>query len=143
MVSTFLVFAALAPAVARTVASMQDRIVTFEADELSLTRKYDLEFCPQDQDRIDRFYQDTLSDLKTIDFDRLPEDGKIDYVFLRNAVQNRIADLRQREINEKKLAPFLPFVDEVNQLELDRRQVVKPDYEALADRVSAIGKQVR
>lgn len=143
MVSTFVALAVFTPAVVQAVVSMQDRIVTFEADEQSLGRKYDLEYCPQDLDRMARLYHDTASELRSVEFDRLSEDGKLDYVFLRNAVENRSADLRRREADLEKLRPFIPFADKVNQLELDRRRVAKPDYEAIADSLTAIGKEVK
>lgn len=143
MLPAFAAFAAIAQPAATAEGSMADRIVRFEADEQSLSRKYDLEYCPEDMGRMDRLYRDTLTDLRSVDFDHLSDDAKLDYVLLRNAVENRLADMRLRETDLQKLKPLIPFSDDIDKLELDRRAVTRPEHEAVANAISEIGKEAK
>ncbi|HWD40429.1 MAG TPA: DUF885 family protein [Fimbriimonas sp.] len=123
--------------------SMADVITRFEADERSVGRKYDLEYSAEDRRRMGTLYDLTLTDLKKIDFDHLSTDGKVDYVFLRTAIENRQAELKRQQIAQDKIAAYIPFAGGINRLEIDRRNVVKLDYEDVANRVAALARQVK
>jgi len=121
---------------------MEERIVRFEADERTLSRKYDLEYCLQDMNRLGKFYRDTLTELKVVDFSGLSEDGKLDYVLFKNSLEGRLDDLDRREHDLGRIASLVPFADRINRLELDRRAVMPPNSEKIASQVSDLAKDV-
>ncbi len=91
--------------------------------------------------RFRAFYQESLDHLKTVDFDKLSQEGKVDYLLLQNNIRR---EQRRLEIEAKRLeetAPYTPFADTILKLEDARRRVEPVDAEKAAAAVAEIGKQ--
>ena len=69
------------------------------------------------------FYADWSNHLKTIDFDKLSQEGKVDYILFRTHLEH---ELRQLDIEARQLAeiqPLLPFAATIIDLEEARRSM--------------------
>ena len=121
---------------------MQGLLVRFQADEESVSSKYDLRYSLDDLTRRGQVYDEYLSELAKTDFDHLSEDGQLDYVLLRHVLEDREAELQRDEQNVQKLEPLIPFAATINNLEVDRRNAAPMDHEAVANQLAALAKQI-
>ena len=69
---------------------LREMIQQFSADQRSLLRTYAVFSANSRRERMKRFYDDSLVSLKLVDFDRLNQDGKIDYVVLQHYLNHRL-----------------------------------------------------
>ena len=74
----------------------------YSADSASLMHAYPLEISPARRERFTRFNEETLAALKEVRFDGLDEEGKADYLLLKNHVDHELHTLsrEQKEFNE-------------------------------------------
>jgi dipeptidyl aminopeptidase/acylaminoacyl peptidase/uncharacterized protein (DUF885 family) len=83
-----------------------------------------------------------LDQLARLDFDRLSQDGKVDYLLLKNYLthQKRQFDLRERE--RKEAEPLVPFARTIAELEAARRELRPMEWSKVADTVSSMAKKI-
>ena len=114
----------------------------FAADENALTRRYDAEDSPARRRRMREFYTEWRQRLREHVFDRLSQDGKVDYVLLDNHLQHEIALLDRRDRQLAEIAPLLPFAERVLALQDARRDLEPIDHPAVARTLAEIAKQI-
>jgi uncharacterized protein (DUF885 family) len=88
------------------------------------------------------FYQEWLGRLKGLDFDKLSQEGKIDYLLLDNHLHR---ELRQLDLEARRLeetGPFTPFAGAILGLEDARRRMEPLDASKAAAAVTALSAQV-
>jgi uncharacterized protein (DUF885 family) len=111
---------------------MTEMIEHYSADSASLMHAYPLAISPAAEERFTRFNENTLAALKDVQFDALDEEGKVDYLLLKNHVERELHTLsrEQKEFNEAAaLMPFAPVIFAM--VEAQRRQEVdKPQEDA-------------
>src|SRR6478609_201447 len=100
---------------------MRDIIAQYQADVSSLDRKYEIEESKEYYTRFDRLYYDWLKKLNDIPFDGMSQDGKVDYVLLRNKVEKDINRLSQSKIDFDQIQATIPFAEKVMPLVQQRR----------------------
>src|SRR6478609_1189430 len=111
---------------------MRDIIAQYQADVSSLDRKYEIEESNEYYTRFDRLYSDWLKKLNDIPFDGMSQDGKVDYVLLRNAIEKDINRLKQSKIDYDQIQVAIPFADKVMNLVQQRRTGVPLNGEQTA-----------
>ena len=121
---------------------MRSVIERYNVDRGSLTRSYPVFFSSARQARFKQFYSDWLASLDKLDFDAMSQDGKVDYVLLKNHLEY---ELRQLEILTRQLAeiePLIPFAKSITELEEARRRMEPIDSAKAAALLTDLRKQV-
>ncbi|MDN3594138.1 DUF885 family protein [Zunongwangia endophytica] len=111
---------------------MIDVINTFKADKYALRRTYTLRESSEYYSRFNTFYGDWQKKLKNIDFESLSNDGKADYVLLRNLIDKETYLLDQDFGAFKEVASVVDFADNLYSFIQRRRRGKQPDAKALA-----------
>jgi uncharacterized protein (DUF885 family) len=93
-------------------------------------------------ERMARFYAEWQTALDRVEFDKLGQDGRIDYILLRNNLSRQNRRLKVHEAQFAAMEPLIPFASAIIELE-DARRAMKPvDPEKAAGVLAAIAKQI-
>jgi hypothetical protein len=114
----------------------------FAADENALNRRYDANGSPAQRKRMREFYTDWRQRLRESDFDRLSQEGKVDYVLLDNYAQHELALLDRTDRLRAETAPLIPFADRLLSLQDARRNLEPINHTAIARALAEVAKQV-
>jgi len=122
---------------------MQAALVRYQEDRGALLRRWDVQYSPRRQARMAEFYQGWLDALATMDFDDLNQEGKVDYVLLRNRIEFEQEELRLEQVALAEMAPLVPFAQTVTELqEAQRDRLPKIDARASAETLDALATQI-
>jgi uncharacterized protein (DUF885 family) len=121
---------------------MRPVIEGFFADRTNLQRTYGIESSNSRRARLAKFYASWTDRLAALPFDTMPQDGKVDYMLLRNYIdhERRRLDLDAAELSS--IASFTPFSGTVIDLEEARRRMDPVDPEKAAQALSALARKV-
>ena len=117
-------------------------IERYVADRGSLTRSYPVDISPARQTRFQQFYRDWLTLLGKMSFDTMSQDGKVDYVLLKNHLEH---EAQQLELDRKALAEIaalMPFAQTITDLSETRRRMEKIDAQKAAVQLHEMNKQI-
>ena len=128
--------------VSKTSSELALAVDRYSLDQSALNRRYDASDSPGQRVRMREFYNAWRARLKELDFDKLSQEGKVDYVLLDNYLihQNALQDRSEKERAES--APLLPFQDRLLSLQDDRRDLKSVDQAGLARVMADVAKQV-
>src|SRR5437870_3148108 len=121
---------------------MRSLIERYTVDRGSLTRSYPVSISLARQALFRHFYSDWLAQLQKLNFDSMSQEGKVDYLLLKNHLEY---ELRQMDIQTKQLAeiqPLVPFVKTIADFEDARRQMQPIDSAKTAATLTNLRKQV-
>ena len=123
--------------------SFEPYVRRYQADSGGISRFYNVPWSESRFDRLSQFYRDEAAQLKQVDFDALDQPGRVDYLLLRNKLNEELAHftLEQRQLAEMNV--LLPFRHAVQDLELARRRMEPVNSQASAETVAAIPDQIR
>ncbi len=104
----------------------------YQEDHGNLQRYYRFTFSELDQDRLTQFYQDYQASIDEIHFDSLNQDGKVDFLLMRNHLdyQLKLVDYRSRRV--KMVTRWLGFAEEMTELFLLRRSSAPQESSLIA-----------
>ncbi len=111
-------------------------------DRASANQPYTIELSPTRSPRMKQFYAEWLDRLGHLDFDAMSHDGRIDYLLLKNHLNQ---ELRQLDIRAKALseaAPLTPFRQTIIDLEEARRRMEAVDSTRSAAILNTLTKQI-
>jgi uncharacterized protein (DUF885 family) len=114
----------------------------YALDEQSLNRRYDAFDSPAQRTRLRGFYTAWRTRLRALDFERLSQEGKIDYVLLDNHLRYELDLADRQEVQRAETAPLMPFRDALLTLHDARRDLVTPRPQDVARSVAAVVKQI-
>jgi hypothetical protein len=100
---------------------MRSLIERYTVDRGSLARSYPVFLSPARVARFRQFYSEWLAQLQKLNFDSMSQEGKVDYLLLRNHLEY---EMRQLDIQGKQLTeiqPLVPFLKTIVDLEEVRR----------------------
>jgi hypothetical protein len=123
LVTAFGVIAAQAP----NRQEMRDYVLQYDADAGSLSRKYTIRESEEYYTRLDRFYRESLKQLEALPFTSFDEQGKVDYILLRNRIERDAYTLRQNKNEYELIRPAVAFASRITPLIEQRRQGVNLD----------------
>jgi hypothetical protein len=89
-----------------------------------------------------QFYEGWRARLREIDFDKLTQEGKIDYVLLDNYSTHQLALLDRQLKMRAEASPLLPFAERLLALQDARRNLQPVDARTTARALTAVAKQV-
>ncbi len=124
-------------------ASFSDTLRAFEAERSSLTQTYDLGWSEVRRERLARMYGEWQATLTATDFSALDQDGRIDWLLLRDLLVYERARLAQEGERLGQIAELLPFRALVEGLEVARGRVQALDASQAAGALATIPEQVR
>lgn len=114
----------------------------FEADRGMLFRRYSVEYSAARRARMRRFYEEWRGRLREVDFDRLGQEGRVDYVLLDARLRSELLQLQRAEARSAETRAYVPFAATIADLQ-DARRRMEPVNAAGAARVlDGVAKQV-
>ncbi|CDM64092.1 DUF885 family protein [Pyrinomonas methylaliphatogenes] len=126
----------------RSQSELRPLIERYNVDRASLTRTYPLVISPTARERFRKFYTEWLDRLAALDFDRLSQDGRIDYLLFKDHLEH---ELRQLDIQAKQFAEveaLLPFARAIFELDDSRRRMARVDAPRTAAMLDEMRKQI-
>jgi hypothetical protein len=128
--------------IGRPASEMADVVDRYAADQGSINRRYDATDSPEQRRRQRSFYTGWRTRLRDVNFDKLTQEGRVDYVLLDNYLKYQIALLDRRDKQRGETAPLLPFAERLLSLQDARRNLVPVDPRVAARTIAAVTKQV-
>ncbi|HEX7051787.1 MAG TPA: DUF885 family protein [Longimicrobiales bacterium] len=128
--------------VARSSSELRDVVERYAADLSALERRYDAEYSAARIAALRAFHEAWLSDLERIDFEALGQEGRIDYVLLRNEIEYSLRLLDRQETLRSETAPLMPFADTILQLHAALRRMEWLDPAAAARTLTNLGDAI-
>jgi hypothetical protein len=128
--------------IGHTASEMAPVVDRFSADQSSLNRRYDAFESPDQRRRLQEFFAAWRTRLSQADFDKLSQEGRVDYVLLDNYLIHQLAVLDRQEKMRVEAVPLLPFADRLLALQDTRRNLRSVDSKAVAHTLAEVAKQV-
>jgi dipeptidyl aminopeptidase/acylaminoacyl peptidase len=121
---------------------LRGAIERYEVDRGSLLRSAPQAGSPLRDQRLRDFTARWLDQLGSVDFDRLGQDGKVDYLLLKNhlAHELRQVDIRSRERAEWE--PMVPFAPIILDLDGARRDLKPMEWSKVAGDLIRLNKEI-
>jgi hypothetical protein len=113
----------------------------FSADRATLLRRYDASGSPDQRQRLRGFYAGWRSKLREVDFDKLGQEGRIDYVLLDARLRHELDLLDRDEKVAVDARRVLPFADALLTMYDARRNLVTIDPAAAARTLARVTQQ--
>ena len=126
----------------RPTSELASAVDRFSLDYTALRRRYDAEDSPAHRKRMAEFLGEWRARLRDIDFDKLSQEGRVDYVLLDNHLQHEIAELERESRLRTEGTTLLPFADRLLALHDARRDMVLPNHQATSRTIAEITRQV-
>ena len=121
---------------------LRDIVSRFTADENALGRRWTVNYAPLRRQRFTEFYQGWQSRLRELDFDKLSQQGRIDYVLMNHNLRHSLSLLEREEKLWMESAPALPFGNDIFTLVDTRRRMEQIDPQKAALTLVAITKKL-
>lgn len=121
----------LAPAVSR-----------FETDRAILFRRYSVEFSAARRGRMRSFYEGWRGRLREVDFDKLSQEGRVDYVLLDARLRSELLQLDRAERRVSETTVYAPFAPAIAELQDARRRLEPARGPESARTLNVVAKQI-
>jgi hypothetical protein len=132
----------LAALVAQPASELAPVVSRFTTDLNSLSRRYDVDDSPAQRGRMRDFYSTWQKRLAELDFDKLSQEGKVDYVLLHNYLTHQLALIDRHDKQRAETASLIPFADRLLALQDARRNLTTIDARAASSTLASITAQV-
>jgi uncharacterized protein (DUF885 family) len=124
------------------VEGIRDRIERVVRDIAELEQFYNIEISPHRTTRLQTYYDDELTALKKVNFNSLDQQGKVDYLLLKNHLERNERQLGLDAAKDKKLEPLLPFAAIATHLCEARQQMQPMNGKNAAENIHEIGRRI-
>ncbi len=128
--------------VTKTASELAIAVERYASDQQALNRRYDADESPSKRARMREFYAAWRARLRDVDFDRLSQEGKLDYVLLDNYLIHQQSLMERDDKQRAETAPLIPFRDRMLALQDERRSLKTIDHAALARTLADMARQV-
>ena len=128
--------------ISNTTSELAPVIERYSADLQSVNRRYDASDSPDQRRRMRDFYTAWRKRLTEIPFDKLKQEGKVDYVLLDNRLKYQLALLDRADKERAEQSELVPFADKMLALQDQRRDLTPVDPVAAARSLTAFAKQI-
>ena len=132
----------LASLVRTRTSDLREVVERYSTDRAALYRRYDVDYSPARRRRLREFYAGWRSRLTELDFDRLEQEGRIDYVLLESRCKYELERLDRDEKRFAEISPLLPFAAAVVELQDARRRMAPADGRAASAALAGIPPQI-
>src|SRR4051812_33288187 len=128
--------------ISNTTSELAPVLERYSADLASVNRRYDASDSPDQRRRMRDFYMSWRQRLTEIPFEKLKQEGRVDYVLLDNRLKYQLALLDRADKERAESAELVPFADKLLMLQDQRRDLIPNDPVASARTLTAIAKQI-
>lgn len=97
---------------------------------------------PEQRNRLIKVNNDYLIKLKNLGFDKFSVYAKVDYVMLKKQINSNVEKLNDDQIQYQKIQKFIPFANEIYELEKQRRRGKYMEGAKVAVQLTKIMKSV-
>jgi len=125
-----------------TESELRDIVTRFTNDENALGRRWTVDYAPLRRQRFREYYRGWQSRLRELDFDKLSQQGRIDYVLMNHSLRHSLALLDREEKLWIESAPVLPFGNDIFTLVDTRRRMEKIEPQKAAMTLVTLNKKV-
>ena len=132
----------LSEIIGRPASELAPVVERFSSDRQSISRRYDASGSPAQRKRMREFYNEWRSKISELDFDKLSQEGKVDYVLLSNHIKHQLVLLDRQGTQRSETAPLLPFADKLLSLQDVRRDLTPVDARKASSVLAAAAVQV-
>ena len=124
-------------------ARMEDLITQYDADESAVGQFYDLPWSAVRFDRLDKLYSAWLAKLAAVDFQTLDHSGQVDYVLLRNNLEQSRAGIARDRRRLAEMDELIAIRGAIDELEVARLRGIRVDGQAAATKIGELAAQVK
>jgi uncharacterized protein (DUF885 family) len=124
------------------VSELRDLIERYSDDRASLRRTYTLAFSEMGRTRTKQFYTSWRERIGKLNFDSMSQDGRIDYILLKNQVDYELRQLDIQAKSQAEIAPLVPFAQTIVGLDEARRRMETIDPAKAAAMVTSLTKRI-
>lgn len=132
----------LAPPSPTALSELRDTVSLYVSDRGALLRRWSVAYSPARAQRLNTFYGDWRARLSRVDFNRLSQEGKIDYVLLDNRLRQELDQLQRDDRHASEMQPLVPFGQVIADFEEARRRLETPDGQPTARTLANLAKQL-
>lgn len=122
---------------------LRPHLLRFRADHELLERYYSVPFAPDARARMKRFYQLWQKQLAAIDFPGINQDGRVDYILLRNYLRHRLRQLELDAVFQQQVDVYLPFAPQILTLVNNLRAMKPIDSQASAAALAQLTTELK
>jgi hypothetical protein len=126
---------------ARSESDLRTAVTRYLEDIASLERRYPVVYSPARMVRLRTLHEGWRRSLGAADFDALNNEGKIDFITLRNRIDYNLELLRLEEVRSAQIAPLTPFFTTIRGLQEDRLNRKRANPRDSAAALVAIARQ--
>lgn len=105
-------------------------IERYSTDRAAMRRRGYAEISPTRAAQRERFLSEWRRLLGEVEFDSLSQEGRIDYILMRNHLDYELRQIGIDRVSQAEIAPLLPFAEVI--LRLDERRLAKERVDAAA-----------
>jgi len=117
-----------------------DTVELFVTDRAALLRRWSVPYSETRARRLNEFYSGWRRRVAAMDFNRLNQEGKIDYVLLDNRLKQELDQLSRDERLATEMKPLVPFGPVITGFEEARRRLETPDGQSTARALADLAK---
>ncbi len=119
---------------------LADTVELFVTDRAALLRRWTVSYSEARSTRLTAFYTGWRRRLAAVDFDRMNQEGKIDYILLDNRLKQELDQLARDERLAAEMKPLVPFGPVIAGFEEQRRRLETPDGQSTARALADLAK---
>jgi uncharacterized protein (DUF885 family) len=121
---------------------MRALLERYDADRMLLQRSYRTPLSPAVLERMQKFYSGWQSEVEKVDFEAMHQDGRIDYILLKNTLNHELRGIELRRKEMAETAPLLPFAPAIVNLAEALRHMDDMDAAKAAATLEGLNKQI-
>jgi uncharacterized protein (DUF885 family) len=133
---------ALDPMVAGPRSELAEVVSRYDADRSALGRRYGVQYSPERTKRLAELTTQWLARLRALDFDKLSQEGKVDYVLLRHELEYDQYQLDRARAQLAEMQPYTPFASTIFGLMERRRELEAVNQQDAGRTLAALARQV-
>ena len=121
---------------------LADVVARYRSDRAALGRRYGVEYSPARTKRLEEFTGQWLARLRELSFEKLSQEGRVDYVLLRNELEYEQYQLKREGQQLAEMQSYTPFAATVFELMESRRQLKPVSQQESGRTLSMLSKQI-
>src|SRR5258706_6216966 len=123
--------------------NLQELVREFETDWRSVAGFYDLPWSEVRFNRLDTLFKGWQERLAGVDFEALNQQGRIDYLLVRNKLEHELGALALARKRLAEMEELLSFRAPIQKLERTRWRMESVDSQAAASEISALPDKIK
>jgi uncharacterized protein (DUF885 family) len=125
----------------RRTSELRDLIERVRTDERNLNRRWPVEYSPAQTAAFNGFHTAWQARLGEVDFDKLSQEGKVDYLLLQNRLGHELSLLARDEARFAEMSALIPFARTVMELHERQRRMETVVPETIAAALARVAEQ--